>query len=183
MQDRELLALLRENPSEGLREIMRAWGGLLYTVAARILPGSPQDVEECVSDTLVNLWRSLDRLDGDVSVKGYLLCIARNTAINRYHKLKRGNCVSLSVIDVPGGEDFTLRVLSDAESRQLQELVAALPEPGREMVIRKYFLFESYKEIAAGLDMSADNVKKQLYRSRQKLRTALEERGISVEAI
>lgn len=183
MQDKQLIQLLYENPSEGLREVMHAYGGLLYTVAARILPGNPQDVEECVADTLVKMWQRCDRLSGDSSIKGYLLCIARNTAINRYHQLKRRSCVSLSAVDVGDGEDFTLQVLSDGDLMQLQEQILNLPEPDREAIIRKYFLFESYKEIAARLDMNTDQVKKLLYRSRQKLRMALKERGMSYEAI
>lgn len=183
MDDKNLIQLLQSKPSEGLREIIRQYGGLLRTVISRIILNSHQDVEECVADTFISAWKNIHRLDAGCSLKGYLLCIARNTAINRYHQLKRQNHASLELLELVGGEDVELTVIGDETSLELQELIAAMPEPDREIIIRKYFLFESLNEIGGRLGITDEQVKKRLYRSRQKLKTALEERGVTNEAI
>lgn len=183
MEDRKLIQLLQSKPSEGLREAIQQYGGLLQTVISRIIPNSPQDVEECVADTFINGWKTIHRLDADGNLKGYLLCIARNTAINRYRQLKRQNHASLDILEFADEEDVALSVIGDETLVELQNLIASMTEPDREIIIRKYFLFESLKEIGSRLGMADEQVKKRLYRSRQRLKAALEKRGVSDETI
>lgn len=180
MQDKELIQLLQDKPSEGLYEAIKKYGELLKIVIARIIPQSPMDVEECVADTFVNAWKTIGRLDAETaSLKGYLLCIARNTAINRYHQLKRHDSSPLDTLDIPADTDVEGILLSAETSVQLQEAIAEMPEPDREIILRKYFLFESIKEIAEQLSMDETQIKNRLYRSRQHLKKKLQERGFA----
>lgn len=179
----ELIRLLKTKPSEGLREAIRQYGGLTRTVISRIIPYNPQDIEECIADTFINAWKTIERLDENGSFKGYLLCIARNTAINRYQQLKRQNHVSFDLLEILGEEDIEMSVIDDETLMELQELIASMSEPDREIIIRKYFLFESLKEIGRRFEMTDEQVKKRLYNSRQRLKTALIERGVTYEKI
>ncbi len=180
LEDKELIQLLQNKPSDGLREAINQYGELLKVVIARILPQRPMDVEECVADTFVNAWKTINRLDAETAnLKGYLLCIAKNTAINRYHRIKKHSSTSLDTLEIPADTDVEQMLLSAETSMELQEVIAEMPNPNQEIILRKYFLFETTKEIAQHLSMDECQIKNRLYRSRQYLKRVLEERGFT----
>jgi hypothetical protein len=65
MSDKELMALLRENPSAGFDELFSLYAGYVYAVVKSKLCGiaSAEDIEECASDVFALFYRQLDRLD------------------------------------------------------------------------------------------------------------------------
>jgi RNA polymerase sigma-70 factor (ECF subfamily) len=187
VDDRQIISLLINMPSEGMYTALQKYSGLVQMIIARILRGCPQDVEECVADTFVNAWKTIDRLDAaDSSLKGYLICIARNTAINRYRQLKKQNAGSVvlleDTISLSSGEDILHSIIQDEDTFALQQLIMAMDQPDRDIFIRKYFLFESVKEIAEHVAADEVQVKNRLYRGRQRLRAELLQRGVSYAA-
>ena len=60
---------------------------------------------------------------------------------------------------------------------ELAALVAALEPPDREIFLRKYYLMQSSREIAAALDLRVSTVNTRLSRGRDRLRRQLQERG------
>jgi RNA polymerase sigma-70 factor (ECF subfamily) len=181
MSDKQLLKLLNKNPAEGLREVINQYGRLLSVVVSRILK-NPQDTEECIADTIVDLWKNIHKLKKSDSLKGYLLCIARNNAINRYNKLKREYSFYSSDSgdlneEIASDEDVELSVIQKESMEELHKLIMTLSEPNREIFIRKYYLFESVKEIAEKLELTDIQVKDKLYRSRKHIRKLLDKKG------
>ena len=61
-------------------------------------------------------------------------------------------------------------------------LVAAMAPPDRDIFLRKYYLLQSGKEIAAALDMSVESVNTRLNRGRDRLRRQLTEKGVYTHA-
>ena len=57
-------------------------------------------------------------------------------------------------------------------------LVAAMAPPDRDIFLRKYYLLQSGKEIAAALGMSVESVNTRLSRGRDRLRRELTEKGV-----
>ena len=57
-------------------------------------------------------------------------------------------------------------------------LVAAMTPPDRDIFLRKYYLLQSGKEIAAALGMSVESVNTRLSRGRDRLRPQLTEKGV-----
>lgn len=184
MNDKDIILLMKSRPSDGLYEAMKKYYALVRTVVGRILPHNPQDAEECAEDAFVNIWRCIDRIDPDTATfKGYLLSTARNIAITRYRQLRRGQVVSLEMLDLADEDNVIDSVLGAEATNALQLLIVELEEPDRGVLFRKYFLFESIRQIAQKTGLSEIQVKNKLYRGKQKLRKNLEERGISYEAI
>ena len=90
MDDRELLEALRTRPEDGLWLLTQQYGGLIDAVVRRILPGDAEDAEECAADVLVRIWRAAEKLElQEGTLRGYVIWCARNTAIDRYRRLKR----------------------------------------------------------------------------------------------
>jgi len=184
LDDRKIILLLKTKPSDGLYEAMQKYCVAVRSVVRRILPYHPQDVEECVEDTFVNVWRFIDSVDPDTkTLKGLLLSTARNIAITRYYRLKRSQVISLETLDLAGDEDIAETVLESEATKELQRLVIDMRKPDREIFFRKYFLFESLKQIGDKIGLDEVQVRNKLYYGSQKLRKQLEERGISYEEI
>ncbi len=179
MEDSKIVQLLKNKPSDGLYEIIKKYRSFVAAITERILRGNQQDVEECIDDTFLYVWKAAGAADNEISnLKGYLACTARNTAINRYRQLARLNVVDIDDIDLAEENDMLLEFENKSNAIVLQELIATMGEPDREIMIRKYFLFEKIKDIAIQTNLDESQVKNRLYRTKQKLRKQLEERNV-----
>jgi RNA polymerase sigma-70 factor (ECF subfamily) len=184
LEDSRIVLLLKNKPSDGLYEIINKYRSFVAAITGRILRGNQQDVEECIDDTFLSVWKAAGDADNEIeNLKGYLACTARNTAINRYRQLARLHVVDIDEIDVAEENDMLLTFENKDNSIALQELIAAMGQPDREIFIRKYFLFEKVKDIAAQTQLDEIQVKNRLYRGKQKLRRQLEERNVIYETV
>ena len=58
MTDEQLLLLLRNNPEQGVHEMMRVYGGSVATICRNFLYDfSDHDIEEVIADTFIQFWR------------------------------------------------------------------------------------------------------------------------------
>ena len=91
MDDQQFITLMQNDPDKGVEQAIRQYGGLCKAIAVRILGADhQQDIEECISDTFVKLWRAAGSIDLQKgTLKAYTASIARNTAINRLRRQKR----------------------------------------------------------------------------------------------
>lgn len=179
MEDGKLIELLKRKPAKGLHRAIEQYRGLVASIVLRILNGHPQDIEECIADTFVNVWKSVDQLDAARGgLKGYLACTARNTAINRLKKLSREQSIPLEEQELLSPDDQMIGLEKSEDARQLHQAISSLPNPTREILIRRHFYFESLPQIAEATGLTPVQVKNKLYQGKQKLKTLLTERGV-----
>lgn len=166
-----------QDAETGLRWAMRDYAPLVRGILRRILPGRERDVEECMADVFVALWRSAQHLwDTDTPVRAWLIVTARNTGINRYRALQRRQELPLTEELVQTLADLPPEPAGDAADL-VGALVAAMDLPDREIFLRKYYLLQSGREIAEALGMSVASVNTRLCRGRERLRKQLREGG------
>lgn len=178
--DPQLALLLKNSPAQGLEAALHQYGGPVKTICAAILgPENREEIEEAVSDTFLSLWKEVDRYDPAQPLAPWLYGIARRTAINRRRALSRRPFQSDLPEEYPG-EDFDLtdQAAAKENARLLREAVEELPPPDREIFIRRYYLYERVKDIAAHLALPEKTVENRLFRGRQRLRRDLLERGV-----
>ena len=95
-EETELLRLILREPETGLEEAMRRYAPFVKAAAGRVLPGAPQEVEECMADTFIALWKNAGTLlDRQIPPKAWLAVTARNKALNRLRVLRRQNALPL----------------------------------------------------------------------------------------
>lgn len=161
MKDRELTRLLQAHPEEGLEAAMLEYAPLVKGILCRILPQNPCDREECMADVFVALWRNAAKLEAACT------------------PLRRRETVTLD-----DGLAETLGELAEFDRATTEAtdlvgaLVAAMTPPDRDIFLRKYYLLQSGKEIAAALGMSVESVNTRLSRGRDRLRRELTEKGV-----
>lgn len=180
MKDRELTRLLQAHPEEGLEAAMLEYAPLVKGILCRILPQNPCDREECMADVFVALWRNAAKLEATrTPLRPWLAVAARNRGIDCYNALRRREAVTLD-----DGLAETLGELAEFDRATTEAadlvgaLVAAMTPPDRDIFLRKYYLLQSGKEIAAALGMSVESVNTRLSRGRDRLRRELTAKGV-----
>lgn len=179
MRDEQLLKKLRHDPNGGMKQVIDQYASLVWAVVkARLAipPFCPADVEACVADTFSEFYCDLAKYDPSKgSIRSLLCVIARHNATDllRQH-YKEAHILPLDE-DAPHADD--LWVEGDFEDKaQRLELIQAIRElgdPDREILLRKYYLSQSSKEIAGALQLTVSNVDTRTHRAIEKLRKRL----------
>jgi RNA polymerase sigma-70 factor (ECF subfamily) len=182
MNDAQLLALLHNNPSEGLGILMDEYIGLVCVIVKNRLNSvcAKEDVEECISDVFVAFYEGINKFDlQQGTIKAYLCAIAKKKAINIYlAKLKVINNISIDdeFIQKSTSDDFLIEeeYLTKVNRRILMQAIKDLGEPDHEIIVRKYFFDESSKSISKRLGMTVTAIDSRTSRAIKKLRGRLE---------
>lgn len=176
LTDAELSRAVQSRDEAAMEVIINRYSRLLWRVCAAVLSksGGKQDVEECVADAFVYLWRYPERYDPSRStLKTFLCMVARSRAMDRYRSLMRSRTVPMEEGLAAQTLDISAQALS-AETRQ--ELTAALhtlPEEEQDMLLRRYLGDQKPREIALALGITSRQVQNRLYRARSRLRAQL----------
>jgi len=181
MNDENLVKLLKRNPSKGLTSAIDIYGALVKTIVVRIIGyENQQDVEECISDVFVQIWKSIDNYDNNKGIlKNYIISIARFVSINTINrKMKKQELISLDENDLKLDFDMDNEIADSINKKIIKETIESLPQPDKEIFIRRYYLYEAVKDIASSLGLNAKAVENKLYRGKDKLRTELINNGI-----
>ena len=183
MQDKQIIALFEARSETAVLQAQTKYNALCSAIASRILPDR-RDAEECVNDVFLRAWESIPP-ERPVSLSAYLGRITRNLALDRYaynHAKKRNSDLMEAFEELepclPGnsadGEDALLR---EDFRKFINHFLRALPPENRHYFIRRYWYGESVKEISLFFRVSEEKVKSSLFRTRNKLRHALEKEG------
>jgi len=181
LSDAAIIALLESNSQEGLHELIKRYRGLVGSIVGRILIAYPLDIEECIADTFVSVWRHSKQISScKGTLKGFVACISRNIAIDRYRKLvKERRVIPLEESEMQSDINIAEIVESKYDAVLIQYLIDDMTEPNREIFIRKFFLIQTNKEIVEYMGLDEKQVKNRIYQGKLRLKAMLKERGVS----
>ena len=179
MEDSQIIAFLLERSEQAIRAMQEKYSGLCRSVVSNILSDF-RDVDECISDTYLRVWRSIppqrpDRLDS------YIARIARNAALDRldYNRaFIRNSALTLAYEEL----EYTLPshdgdIDAVAFRTFLNHFLRSQKKDARIMFIRRYWYGDSIQQIAAAYGCGEEKVKSSLFRTRNKLREAMIKEG------
>ena len=185
MQDDQILDLYFSRNPDAIQYTSDKYGAYLSTIACNILHG-PQDAEECVSDTYLRTWNAIPPQRPHI-FRAFLARITRNLSLNRFQQsnaLKRSRQVTLALDElsdcVSGKDDVESSLDRKALIEALNDWLSALPVHKRCIFLRRYWYFDSIRDIAMRCGMSENHVSVSLNRLRSNLRTYLTERGFDL---
>lgn len=176
MKDETIIAAVAARNEEVMNNVIDRYSRLLWPIANAVLKnaGSIQDVEECVADAFVYLWEHPDKFDpGRGSLKSLLCIVARSRAIDRYRQIVRHSTLPLEeavLADQFGMHDALLR---EQTRQEVLSAVNTLGEPGREILVRRYYYNQKPREIALAMNLTVKQVDNSLYRAKRQLRDVL----------
>ena len=180
MTDSEIIRLFLARDEQAIAETTAKYGKYCMTIAKDILDNE-QDAEECVSDVYLKVWNSIPP-DTPDSLKAYVAVLTRRLAINRYHEsraAKRNRMLEVAFEEleacIPAPEEA-----AEELPALLNEFLGGLKDTDRRLFVRRYWYAMMPAEIAKREGMGVNAVTVRLYKTRNKLRKFLEERGYTI---
>ena len=160
--------------------IVAACQNVVTAVALAITRDVPAS-EDIAQDAFLAAWQNLKRLQNPSSFLPWLRQITRNLArdhlrANRNRPLDgEGAEIAISLAADPSPTPVQ-QLVEDEREQAAAELIAALPEDSREVLLLYYREGQSSQQVAALLGLSDAAVRKRLSRARQGLRDDLVKR-------
>ena len=180
LNDNELIQELLAGNQDAFSYMIDTYSKLLWVVVGGILgnAGTTQDIEECISDVYVQIWKNPNAFNQQKgSLKTFLAVIAKGKALDAYRKLTKSKIIELDEA-IRSTDDDLLDHIADKEMVQdLYTAIESLTEPNKEIVIRRYFFEEKPANIAKSISLPVKEVENRLYQSKLKLRKKLERNG------
>ena len=177
MTDDKLMQILHSGNKEDFFFIMEEYNKLLWVVVSGILNGvgTNEDIEECISDAYVNLWKNPTAYDPQKgSLKTFITTIAKHKALDRYRQLAKTKHIEINEAISATADDLLEPLINHDLYGNLHEAIHDLKEPDKEIVIRRYFFNEMPARIASKISIPVKEVKNRLYQSKLRLKKALE---------
>ncbi|PQB03854.1 RNA polymerase sigma factor [Aureitalea marina] len=170
--DQDLIRETLSGNSQAFGKLVLAYQDFIFTVALRVVKVR-EEAEEVAQDTFIKAYESLGTYRGDSKFSSWLYSIAYRKALDRVRKYKRNKELELI-------EEITERQLDEVENAlgyleaqerrlMIDQCIMKLPEQEAALITFYYFEEMSVKEIAKITDLSEDNIKIKLFRSRKKL--------------
>jgi RNA polymerase sigma-70 factor (ECF subfamily) len=178
IEERVLVQRALAGDREAFAGLVRAYQGPVYNLAYRML-GSPAEAEEAAQETFVRVYQRLATYDPQQKLSSWVLAIASHYCIDR---LRRRRLVSLPLDEAPAQEAAEpaeapeLALLAQEREREIQTLLAGLPEAYRLVLVLRYWQDLSYEEMARLLGTSESAVKARLHRAREMMAQHLAKR-------
>ena len=176
MNDKKIISAIANQDEQMLALAIRKYSKLLWKIAASVLinAASAQDVEECIADVFIYLWRYPEKYDPDkAKLSSWLSILARSKASDRYRQSVKKRELPMEEI-VAESLAHTKITAIDAEKEKLLFCIDELNEKEKELIIRRYYYEQKPSEIAVALDMPKKQVENKLYYVKQKLKKMME---------
>lgn len=142
----------------------------LFRLALRIT-FDRAEAEDIVQETLIRVWNKRDEWAQFGSIEAYCLTVARNLAIDRSEKKDAQTVELTSEMEQLSEASSPYEKLVNKERLTLiHRLINKLPEKQRLIMQLRDVEGKSYKEIAAILSLTEEQVKVNLFRARQKVK-------------
>jgi RNA polymerase sigma-70 factor (ECF subfamily) len=146
---------------------------------ARWLTHNDHDAEDVVHESVIRAMRYIESFRGD-SARAWLLQIVRNTTFSWLRENRSADVVALDDSDdawqqvaAPAAEEPPALAMRNADRRQINDAIAALPVVYREALVLRELEDLSYAEIARIADVPIGTVMSRLARARALMREAL----------
>ena len=144
----------------------------LYRLALRITL-NPAEAEDIVQDTMLKIWNRREQWDEIESIEAFSLTICRNLALDRTKRADSQNAQLDESHDPPDfsqGSNPEAQAIGHDRVALVRKLIDQLPEKQRTCMQLRDIEGKSYKEIAAVMNISEQQVKINIFRARQTIR-------------
>lgn len=165
MTDMELLALYARDEGEAVRETVHLYLPYVRAIVQDKLSAfSREDIEETVSDIFIRFWRRAGKVDlSRGSVRAYLCVLAKSTALRKREqlaeKLRREDA------EMPDKVDESID-----ERGALLSALEQLADADRQIILMKYYLGLTHKQIGRELHIGAKAAQKRVERAVARLK-------------
>lgn len=182
--DKEIIALLDFEPSEGIRVIIEDYSSLVYTITYSKLGSilSTDDIEEFVGYIFSRVYESRGSIDfSRGSLKGYISTLAKRMCIDEYRKhgvrVKTVEMTDEQSEIIPDMRNMQEDVERSMDEKALVDALKMLRRKDRTVLVRRYYYNQTSAQIAKSMNMTDAAVRKRISRAIDKVRDILLNEG------
>lgn len=152
--------------------LVKALHGDLYRYAYWLCH-EKQVAEDLVQETFLRAWRALDALKDEKAAKSWLITILRRENARRFER-KRFDMSEYEEVSIPDVKSTSTE--QQIENIWLREKISQLPQEYREPLVLQVLGGFSGEDIAALLNLNKNTVMTRLFRARNQLKDALDDK-------
>lgn len=182
MEDIHIVTLYWEREEAAIAESEKKYGAYCYDIAWRVL-ANHEDAQETLDDTWLHAWNAIPPAR-PTRLRPYFAKLTRNLAIDRWRRNtaeKRGSGLTLALEELSEVAGETPSPQEQAEGKALEDTIRSFlsgcTKLQRDVFLRRYFFFESTKDIAVRYAMRESAVLNLLFPTRKKLKESLRKEG------
>lgn len=175
--DQFLIDKVLDGDNNAFGELVDRYQNFVFTIAIRILRNT-EEAEEVAQDSFIKAYDSLPSFRGDSKFSTWLYRIVYHKSLDRLKMNKRHRTYEIieeitddNLDHIENGLEY---MLSEERTGIIKKCIDQLPEEDAAIISLFYFEEQSVKEIAMVTDLTEDNIKIKLYRSRKKLFSLLQ---------
>jgi RNA polymerase sigma-70 factor (ECF subfamily) len=170
--DELLLTRVKESDQKAMTELFDRYGGLVYSVALRVL-NDPGQAEDVMQEIFFQVWRNPHSFkEGRGSLGAWLAVMARNRAIDALRRRKPSDPVDDVVLS--SRENLASDVERTALMSKVRKVLKGLPAEQQKSVELAFFEGMSHSEIAEKTGEPLGTVKTRIRSALLSLRKAIE---------
>ena len=180
--DELLLRRAQRGDPDAFEQLMTPQEKLIWRVCWHYT-GDREAASDCGQDTMVRIWRSLDKYHGECAFETWIYRVAANCCIDYLRKKKRDRSESIEPLREVGFDPADPKagteeqVIKAEEKQRIRECIARLPEEQRDALVLTQLEGIPYETAARRLGVSEGTVKSRVNRARAKLKEWLSENG------
>jgi RNA polymerase sigma-70 factor (ECF subfamily) len=180
MEDLQAIRRLKRGHMDGLETLMRRHQ-LKAARAAFLITHDQAVAQDLVQDLFLRLYQRIHQFDEAYPFEPYLMRSVVNASLNAVRGIRRLTSLEHEPEDMEALLDRAASVESQVEFAQLQheilEALSRLSPRQRAVIVQRYYLGMSEKEMALHLDVASGTVKWLLNAARERLRLMLGQKG------
>lgn len=170
--DQQLIEQTLRGDTSAFGKLVERYQDFVFTIAFRIMKVR-EEAEEVAQDAFIKAYESLNSFRGESKFSSWLYSIAYRKGLDALRKNKKYKASEI-IDDITEGEvsgiEDALHYLEDEERKKaIQDCILKLSEDEATIITLYYFQDQSVREISTITELSEDNIKVKLYRSRKKL--------------
>ncbi|WP_075620441.1 RNA polymerase sigma factor [Paenisporosarcina indica] len=177
MEELQWIQEVRSGNKQAYAHIINKYKNQLYGTIVRMTK-NPQDAQDLVQEAFIKVYRQLDKYDEKGSFSSWLYRVAMNHCMDEFRKKKyqmqQSEIGENNIINTNHPEVIFLK---KEKQRQLERLIATLPNDERLIILLRYVNELSYDEISDLVEVPLSTVRNKLHRAKKKLRDRVRHEG------
>ena len=180
--DELLLRRAQRGDPDAFEQLMTPLEQMIWRVCWHYT-GDREAASDCGQDTMVRVWRGLEKYHGDCAFETWVYRIAANCCIDYLRKKKRDRSESIEPLREQGFDPADTspgtaeQVVAKDERQRLREAISLLPDEQREALVLTQLQGVPYEAATVQLGVSEGTVKSRVNRAKAKLKEWLSENG------
>lgn len=178
-EDLRLVSRIASGDEAALRQLYDHYGTLVHSVAMRVTQ-DPCAAEDVAQQVFIRVWERPTRFDPERgSLRAWLATLSHSRAVD--HVRREQAChrrEQRQLTEAPSAVDEA--ATSSAVAERVRRAVDALPDDQRTAVLLAYYDAQTYRQVAATLDIPEGTAKSRLRLGLRRIAKCLEQEGLGV---